>query len=93
MNADNTCTQRYRPAHSEPPSKGPLERPLSSTPQDPSIGTMNGLEEIAASKEVKLLDFLPQVALIVHGTTITTNAVLTGVYAKTDQLLQTSSGQ
>jgi len=56
---------------------------VSSSPQDPSIGTMNGLEEIAASKEVKLFDFLPQVALIVHGTTITTNAVLTGTYAKT----------
>ena len=56
---------------------------VSSSPEDPSIGTMNGLEEIAASKEVKLVDFLPQVALIVHGTTITTNAVLTGTYAKT----------
>lgn len=56
---------------------------VPSTPQDPSIGTMNGLVEMSAEKGLKLADFLPQVALIVHGTTITTNAVLTGTYAKT----------
>ncbi len=54
-----------------------------STPPDPSMGTMNGLEEMAAEKGIKLADFFPQVALIVHGTTITTNAVLTGTYART----------
>ncbi len=54
-----------------------------TTPPDPSIGTMNGLEEMAVAKGIKLADFLPQVALIVHGTTITTNAVLTGTYART----------
>lgn len=54
-----------------------------STPPDPSMGTMNGLEEMAAEKGVKLADFLSQVGLIVHGTTITTNAVLTGTYART----------
>ncbi len=54
-----------------------------STPPDPSMGTMNGLKEMAAEKGVKLADFLSQVGLIVHGTTITTNAVLTGTYART----------
>ena len=54
-----------------------------STPQDPSIGTMSGLEEMAAAKNQVPADFLSQVALIVHGTTITTNMVLTGTYAKT----------
>ncbi len=54
-----------------------------STPPDPSMGTLNGLEEMAAEKGVKLADFLSQVGLIVHGTTITTNAVLTGTYART----------
>jgi len=54
-----------------------------STPEDPSIGTIRGLEEMAASQGIALVDFLPLVSLIVHGTTITTNMVLTGRYAKT----------
>ncbi len=55
-----------------------------STPRDPAIGTMKGLEEIAAETgEATLWDFLSQLDTIVHGTTITTNAVLTGTYAKT----------
>jgi len=56
---------------------------MLSTPADPSIGTMRGLEEMAANKGTTLADFLPEVSLIVHGTTITTNMVLTGTYAKT----------
>lgn len=54
-----------------------------STPTEPSIGTMAGLEEMATSRGAKLADFLPGVSLIVHGTTITTNMVLTRRYAKT----------
>lgn len=57
-----------------------------STPADPSIGFMNGLEEMAAARGMALRDFLPDVISIVHGTTITTNAVLTGNYAKTGLL-------
>jgi N-methylhydantoinase A len=57
-----------------------------STPADPSIGFMNGLEEMAKARGVGLKDFLPNVISIVHGTTITTNAVLTGNYAKTGLL-------
>ncbi|RPJ11454.1 MAG: hydantoinase/oxoprolinase family protein, partial [Deltaproteobacteria bacterium] len=57
-----------------------------STPADPSIGFMNGLEEMAKARAVGLKDFLPEVVSIVHGTTITTNAVLTGSYAKTGLL-------
>ena len=56
---------------------------VASTSVDPSIGTVHGLEEMATNKGTTLPGFLPEVALIVHGTTITTNMVLTGRYAKT----------
>jgi N-methylhydantoinase A len=54
-----------------------------STPQDPSIGTLNGLEEMASDQQLSLEDFLGRVSVIVHGTTVTTNAVLTYSGAKT----------
>lgn len=56
---------------------------VPSTPADPSVGTMSGLEEMAVDRGITLADFLPQVSRIVHGTTITTNLVLTGKYVKT----------
>jgi len=61
-----------------------------STPQDPSIATMRGLEEMAADCHLSLPRFLEDVAVIVHGTTVTTNAVLTYSGAKT--ALLTTSG-
>ena len=48
---------------------------VTSTPADPSLGTMGGLEEMASSQGSTLADFLSRVSLIVHGTTITTNMV------------------
>ncbi len=54
-----------------------------STPQDPSIGTLNGLREMAADQSLSLEEFLNGVSVIVHGTTVTTNAVLTYSGAKT----------
>lgn len=54
-----------------------------STPQDPSIATLAGLEEMAADQDMSLENFLKHVAVIVHGTTVTTNAVLTYTGAKT----------
>ncbi len=50
----------------------------STTPGDPTIGLFRGLEKAAAQHELSLDDFLRQVQTIVHGTTITTNATLTG---------------
>ena len=61
-----------------------------SIPEDPSQGVLNGLSEIAVKEANSLKDFLSQVDIIVHGTTITTNAVITGKYAKTGFL--TTSG-
>jgi N-methylhydantoinase A len=57
-----------------------------STPDDPSIGLMNGLEEMAKTKRTSLREFIKSVAIIVHGTTVTTNAVLTRKGAKTGLL-------
>ena len=57
-----------------------------STPDDPSIGVMNGLREMASARGVPVTDFIRQVRTIVHGTTVTTNAVLTQTGAKTGLL-------
>ena len=54
-----------------------------STPQDPSIATIDGLKEMAADLNTGLEKFLKDVSVIVHGTTVTTNAVLTYSGAKT----------
>jgi len=48
-----------------------------STPDDPSIGLMNGLSEMAKARNTSLGEFVKNVQTIVHGTTVTTNAVLT----------------
>ena len=53
-----------------------------STPDDPSLGVLTGLEKLAERVGLTLQDFLGAVSRIVHGTTITTNAVLTGRGAK-----------
>ena len=55
----------------------------STTPTDPSIGFFRGLEKAAARRGLPLDALLRQVETIVHGTTITTNAVLTGDGAAT----------
>ena len=54
-----------------------------STPENPSVGLMNGLMEIATAKDTSLQEFIRRVITIVHGTTVTTNAVLTRKGAKT----------
>ena len=54
-----------------------------TTPEDPSKGVLDGLEKLASKAGLPIKDFLATVIRIVHGTTITTNAVLTGRGAKT----------
>jgi N-methylhydantoinase A len=54
-----------------------------STPQDPSIAVLKGLGEMASDQNADLEKFLKSVSVIVHGTTVTTNAVLTYTGAKT----------
>jgi N-methylhydantoinase A len=57
-----------------------------TTPEDPSIGLFNGLKEMAVAHKMSFDAFLKKVSTIVHGTTVTTNAVLTGNGAKTGML-------
>ncbi len=52
-----------------------------STPQDPSIGLLAGLRELAQEREQSLAEFARGISTIVHGTTVTTNVVLTGAGA------------
>ena len=53
-----------------------------STPADSSIGMLNSLEIAAKGYGKNPQEFLRQVDLIVHGTTLATNALLTGKGAK-----------
>jgi N-methylhydantoinase A len=59
---------------------------VPTTPADPSIGLIAGLEEIAAGLGMKITELARSIETIVHGTTVTTNAVLTGNGAKTGLL-------
>lgn len=63
----------------------PFVHKVLSSPSDPSIAFMQGLEEIAAAMEAGLSvrEFVKQVDTIVHGTTVTTNATLTNSGANT----------
>ena len=54
-----------------------------TTPPDPSLGVFDALEQAARDSGAELRDFLARVDAIVHGTTITTNAVLTRSGART----------
>lgn len=54
-----------------------------STPADPSIAVMRGLRALADARQRDFDEFVGGIELIVHGTTVTTNAVLTGKAART----------
>jgi N-methylhydantoinase A len=65
----------------------PLVHKTSSTTHDPSLAFVRGLEEIAGRLGLPFEEFVAQIELIVHGTTVSTNAVLTGAGSKTGALL------
>ncbi|WP_457551092.1 hydantoinase/oxoprolinase family protein [Desulfobacula sp.] len=54
-----------------------------SSPEDPSIAVMSGLNQMAEKVGISLSSFFDKIEIIVHGTTVTTNAVLTGNVART----------
>lgn len=54
-----------------------------TTPKDPSLGVFAALDQAASANQLSTQEFLQQIESIVHGTTITTNAVLTGTGALT----------
>ena len=49
---------------------------VASTPQDPSIGVMAGLDELARRLKLTRAEMLASTDRIVHGTTVATNALL-----------------
>jgi len=57
-----------------------------TTPEDPSIGLLAGLRELARERGQTLAEFAAGISTIVHGTTVTTNVVLTGTGARTGLL-------
>ncbi|MFV2039536.1 MAG: hydantoinase/oxoprolinase family protein, partial [Acidimicrobiales bacterium] len=57
-----------------------------STPADPSVGVLDGLQHIAEDQGIDLAEFAGRITTIVHGTTVTTNATLTRNGAKTGLL-------
>src|ERR1700722_4692494 len=67
------------------PGREPVIHKVLSTPADPSVGGPTGLRELAAPLDapLELADFLASIEVIVHGTTVTTNATLTRRGAKT----------
>ena len=58
-----------------------------STPDDPAIGLIDGLTEIAVSRGMSLRELAATIETIVHGTTVTTNTVLTLTGAATGLLI------
>jgi N-methylhydantoinase A len=60
----------------------------ASTPADPSIGVMDGLGLLAAELGTDLAGLLADTGLIVHGTTVATNALLERKGAKVKLMCQ-----
>ncbi len=62
----------------------PVILKVLSTPADPSVAVVEGLEALAGSMDppLPLNDFAASIDTIVHGTTVTTNATLTRTGAK-----------
>lgn len=54
-----------------------------STPNDPSVGFINGIRELAEMNRIPFDTFIKLIDTIVHGTTVATNALLTLKGAKT----------
>ncbi|MGW0037581.1 hydantoinase/oxoprolinase family protein [Gordonia sp. NPDC003376] len=59
----------------------------SSVPSDPPQAVYNGLTELAAIEQKPIKQFVAEIGLIVHGTTVTTNALLTRRGPKTAMLV------
>lgn len=64
-------------------SKKQMINKTSTVVEDPSVGVMNGLQGFADRFNLTVKELLEKTDLIVHGTTVTTNAVLTNNGAKT----------
>ena len=58
----------------------------STTPSDPSKGFMDAMKKAARHYGVSVDEFLSQIEVLVHGTTLATNILLTGRGAKAGML-------
>jgi len=58
----------------------------STTPSDPSKGFMDAMKKAARHYGVSVNEFLSQIEVLVHGTTLATNVLLTGRGAKAGML-------
>jgi N-methylhydantoinase A len=58
-----------------------------TTPQDQSVGVMEGLEQLATQRELTLREFLDNTDLIIHGTTTADNTMIELTGAKTGLLV------
>lgn len=58
----------------------------STTPSHPSDGFMNAMEKAARGYGQSLEEFLASISVLIHGTTLATNILLTGRGAKTGML-------
>ena len=56
---------------------------VPTTPENPSIGILNGLKQIATLYKKNFTDFLSDIDTIIHGTTHAINAIVTNNIAKT----------
>ncbi|WP_242887692.1 hydantoinase/oxoprolinase family protein [Actinomadura litoris] len=63
-----------------------LDHKTGSTPSEPADGLVTGLGGLAAKAGLPLRALLGRTGVIVHGTTITTNALVTGTGARTGLL-------
>lgn len=57
-----------------------------TTPEDPSVGLLDGLEKAAAGSGRPLSELMRDIDVLIHGTTLVTNALLTGRLAKVGML-------
>ncbi len=64
-------------------TRGAATHKVLSTPQDPALGVLDGLRTMAEARGLTLSELTARTSLIVHGTTVTTNATLTRAGAKT----------
>jgi N-methylhydantoinase A len=49
---------------------------VPSTPEDPSVGVLDGLQILAETLSIQLAALLAETGRVVHGTTVATNALL-----------------
>ena len=62
---------------------------VPSTPEDSSVGVLNGIKRICDESDIDAT----QVNQVMHGTTVATNAVLTGQGAKVGLITTREKGQ